>query len=80
MKLDDKSIADDQVEINIATDPNAPRYARVRVLAESGIFKNGLQYDKDSEAVITFSSAITFEKNGDVEILEQVDAPESTDE
>lgn len=80
MKQDDQVQTTDATEINIATDPNAPRYARVRVLAESGIFKNGLQYDKDSEAVITFSSAITFEKNGDVEILQQVDAPESTDE
>jgi len=46
-------------------------YARVRVIAESGIFKNGKQYDQGDEAVITLTAAQGFESVGEVEIIER---------
>lgn len=70
----------DKVEAQV-TPGQKPVLARVKVLAEAGIFKNGRQYDEGSEAVITLHAAQNFERVKEVEILEvNVKAPEAEDE
>lgn len=51
-----------------------PNLVKVKVLAESGIFKNGRKYEQGDEAVISRDSALNFQQIGEVEILEAPDA------
>lgn len=59
-----------------AAPPGSVKYAKVKVLAESGIFKDGKHYDFGDEAVITLASAQGFEAIGEVEIIKEVDEAE----
>lgn len=68
--------AADEASVKVTLDVGPARYAHIKVLAESGIFKGGNQYDKDEETVIVLSAAQRLEANGDVKILGEVDAPD----
>lgn len=70
--------ATDQLKAKVETQPGKVVYARVRVTAKNGIFKNGKQYDQDEEAVITLHAAQNFERVDEVEILDvNVNNPEA---
>lgn len=65
----------DQVEVQVSIAIGPARYSKVKVTAESGIFKGGVQYNQGDEAVIKANAAKRFEANGDVEILGAAEAP-----
>lgn len=78
--IDDKVNISDEVKAELV--PNMPTVAemvRVRVLAEAGIFKNGVQHDKGSEATITKDAALKFQALGEVEILGAAPTGESNE-
>lgn len=60
-----------QDNANISLTPNTgnPDMVQVRVLAESGIFKNGVQYAQGESATITRHSAAGLVATGDVEYV-----------
>lgn len=62
----------DEASVKITLDVGPPRFAKVKVTSESGIFKNGQHYDQGDEAVIALASAQGFEAIGEVEILGEV--------
>lgn len=76
----DRIKSKDNVKTELTADPNAPQYVEVEVLAESGIFKNGVQYDEGSKAIITAAAAEAFVANGDVEVIGEAVPPEVADE
>lgn len=59
----------DEVRQTITLDIGAPRFAKVRVIGDAGIFKAGKQYDQDSELTLELRAAQNFEAAGDVEII-----------
>jgi hypothetical protein len=66
----------DQVKQTITIDLSPPTFCEVKVEAESGIFKNGVQYDQGDTAVLESRAAARFEENGDVKIVkDNVPAP-----
>lgn len=67
----------DEVKIDHTVGGGKPVYKEVKVLAEDGIFKNGVQHDKGSKAVITAHAAELFERDGAVEVLGDAEVPES---
>ncbi len=67
--------ARDEVATTITIDLSPPRFVEVKVLAESGIFKNGVQYNQGDTAVLVLSGAKGLEANGDVEIIKEVEDP-----
>lgn len=60
----DTATAEDAIGIN---EPAPPPRKPYRVLAESGLFKNGTQYDQGSTVELTEQAAAAFIANGDVE-------------
>lgn len=74
-EIKDDVKVDDQVHIQVSIAVGPPRYKQVKVTAASGIFKGGVQYDKDADAIIEANAAVRLEANGEVEILGDADAP-----
>lgn len=74
-EANDELRVSDQVETQVTISVGPARFVRVEVLAECGIFKNGVQYDQGEEAVIVASAAKGLEANGDVKILGAAEAP-----
>lgn len=79
LKSDEQVQAADQASIKVSIDVGPPRFARVRVLSEAGIFKNGRQYGTGDVAIISLSAAQAFEANGEVEIEGEVDIKATPD-
>lgn len=69
-----KSEAKDSVKATdsavITIQPGNLQYAKVKVLAEAGLFKNGQQYQVGDEAYMSLHAAKNFARDGDVEILD----------
>jgi hypothetical protein len=74
MEINDQAPVSDKVEIQHNQGGFRPNMVKVRVLAEAGIFKNGQQYEKGAEAVISREAALNFQQVGEVEILEAQNA------
>lgn len=72
-KAQEQIAAKDDVSVKVTIDTSPAEFYRVKVTAESGIFKQGVQYDKGDEAVLELRAAQKFEKRGEVDILERVD-------
>lgn len=70
----------DEVKIDHTVGGGNLAFTKVNVLAEDGIFKNGVHYDKGDEAVITAHAAALFDRDGAVKIIEPADIPESLQE
>lgn len=74
---EDQTNVSDHVETTLTPSPIGPRMVKVLVTAESGIFKNGMQYDKGSEAIISLQSAQKFEALKEVQIISELSAEET---
>jgi len=80
LKSKEQVAAADSAAIKVTIDVGAPRFARVKVLNEDGIFKNGNAYAKGDEAIISLSAAQGFEAAGEVEIIGEIDSEATPDE
>lgn len=69
--LKDEAQAADEVGITKTPDTNGPVWAKVKVTAESGLFKNGHHYEKGEIAHFSLSAARQFAALGDCEIIEE---------
>lgn len=64
--------ATDEVRTTLKLDISPARFCKVQVLAESGIFKQGKQYDKGAYAVLESRAAERLKGIGDVKIIREV--------
>lgn len=69
MEAQDSIQAVDHVEVSNTPAEIPSNMVRVRVISESGLFKNAKQYDKGSELVLEVNTAARFVSNGDVEYV-----------
>lgn len=72
MSPNDNIAASDEMTTEVVHN-NTLKWVRVKVLAENGIFKNGVAYAAGEEACFSRQAALGFEADGDVEILGDVD-------
>ena len=71
MDIADDTKVQDNAQISLTPDTGVATLVRVKVLAASGVFKNGVQYNQGDIATITASSAEGLINNGDVELAVQ---------
>lgn len=69
--LNDEAKTQDEIGITKTPDTNGPVWAKVKVTAPDGLFKNGQKYEEGDIAHFSLSAARQFAALGDCEIIEE---------